>query len=1242
MVTDTSGRTDSDTVLITVLEQTTQKTDVSRITQPIVPDGSLSEWAGADTVTFAGSDNTATVSLTWDENNLYLGFDITDTNLQASGTDEGDSLHRDDSIEIYLDTVHDGGAAMQVDDYHFIINLNHALVDDQGTGSGKNYSWTSHINYAIDLDGTLNDDSDTDNGYVIEVAIPWSDIGGAPVTMDVIGLNLCVNNNDSTETQSVDWCNLASWAVPDGWGDATFMDDNTAPTVVSHSPTGTDVPVDSVITVTFSEEMDHPSTEDAFSTYPAIDGAFAWAGNTMTITPSSSLEYKRTYIATVGTGARSASAIHLKSAYTWQFTAEEMPDNSPTARAGSDQTVNMNTPVTFDGSASTDDYGIESYVWDFDNRNDIQIDATGITVLYTYTEPGAYNATLTVTDTSGQTDSDNVSITVLEQTTQKTDVSGITNPIIPDGSLSEWTGADTVTFAGSDNTATVSLTWDTNNLYFGFDITDTNLRAVGIDEGDSLHRDDSIEIYLDTSHDGGAAMQVDDYHFIINLNGALVDDQGTGSGKNYSWTSHINYAINIDGTLNDDSDTDNGYVIEVAIPWSDIGGAPVTGDIIGLDLAVNDRDGTEVQSFDWCNLASWAVPDGWGDATFMDDNRAPILDPIGNKSISEGYLLKFTIYASDPDGDSPIYSADNLPSGATFDPAARTFSWTPDHGQAGSYPVHFEVTDGYLTDTENITITVSNATTVHIRLEAEDADEINPSMEIASDPSAYNNSYIWVPDGGGWKGPGYARYILTITTPGDYKICGRVQAPTSENNSFLVRMDDDPDRTWTIPETAKWGWDAVNHWGSGNETDPEIDPAIFTLSAGEHVLTIKHRECGTKLDRLLITNDLAFVPHVQDTTLPVVDAGPNQIVNEDTVVYFDGSGSTDNIGIRSFSWDFDASDGIRIDATGVTVSHTYTEPGSYIVTLTVTDTFGNTDNDTCMVTVDAPYKQMASHFGVNDTSEISGTYVQVPVNIVDVTTGPIQTIKFDVLYNESILNLNSNDPKTLQPGTLTDAGWWFMLGSNNHSITLTTAWQSLAIPDGSTGSVVMLNFSVIGAPGTTSYMDISEIEFANTESELGTAPIGNGTFSVLRLGTISGTIAYSCNRTAIAGAVVNLAKNGSLISSTTTDVNGMYTFTDIEPGEYDVSVSNIHFWDNSTSVTVYIDQETVSDHVLLLRGDLNDNGEIADAADVNMMMQAFTRDIPGDRYFDLNENDKIADFGDVEMILLASIGELIL
>jgi hypothetical protein len=90
-------------------------------------------------------------------------------------------------------------------------------------------------------------------------------------------------------------------------------------------------------------------------------------------------------------------------------------------------------------------------------------------------------------------------------------------------------------------------------------------------------------------------------------------------------------------------------------------------------------------------------------------NRSPVLTAIGNKTVNEGALLNFTISATDPDGDTPIYSASNLPTGASFNTSTYTFSWTPTYSQAGSYPsVHFQVSDGSLTDSEDITITVNN------------------------------------------------------------------------------------------------------------------------------------------------------------------------------------------------------------------------------------------------------------------------------------------------------------------------------------------------------------------------------------------------------------------------------------------------------------------------------------------------------------------------------------------------------
>jgi hypothetical protein len=93
--------------------------------------------------------------------------------------------------------------------------------------------------------------------------------------------------------------------------------------------------------------------------------------------------------------------------------------------------------------------------------------------------------------------------------------------------------------------------------------------------------------------------------------------------------------------------------------------------------------------------------------TVVNMDRPPELGLIGDKFADEGQLINFIINAIDPDSNPLVYSASNLPPGSTFDPQTRAFSWTPSAAQRGIYPgIHFEVTDGELTDFEDITITV--------------------------------------------------------------------------------------------------------------------------------------------------------------------------------------------------------------------------------------------------------------------------------------------------------------------------------------------------------------------------------------------------------------------------------------------------------------------------------------------------------------------------------------------------------
>jgi len=86
----------------------------------------------------------------------------------------------------------------------------------------------------------------------------------------------------------------------------------------------------------------------------------------------------------------------------------------PTANAGQDQTVNEDTEVTFDASASTDENGIASYTWTFTDITPQTL--SGKNPTYTFATPGTYTITLKVSDSAGNTGTDTINITVLLDT----------------------------------------------------------------------------------------------------------------------------------------------------------------------------------------------------------------------------------------------------------------------------------------------------------------------------------------------------------------------------------------------------------------------------------------------------------------------------------------------------------------------------------------------------------------------------------------------------------------------------------------------------------------------------------------------------------------------------------------------------------------------------------------------------------------------------------------------------------
>ena len=93
-------------------------------------------------------------------------------------------------------------------------------------------------------------------------------------------------------------------------------------------------------------------------------------------------------------------------------------------------------------------------------------------------------------------------------------------------------------------------------------------------------------------------------------------------------------------------------------------------------------------------------------------------------------------------------------------------------------------------------------------------------------------------------------------------------------------------------------------------------------------------------------------PTEADQEAPGVEAGPDQTVALGETVTFDGSLSTDNMGIVSWQWSL-VYGGAPVSFGGEMALFTFEITGIYEVTLVVTDSAGNSAEDTFRVTVTA-------------------------------------------------------------------------------------------------------------------------------------------------------------------------------------------------------------------------------------------------------------------------------------------------
>lgn len=205
-------------------------------------------------------------------------------------------------------------------------------------------------------------------------------------------------------------------------------------------------------------------------------------------------------------------------------------------------------------------------------------------------------------------------------------------PPIFDGDPGELAAATAVRIARDDLSATFRMEWDCDALYVGAIVTDPSLFAVVEDPTRSrdhpdLYTTDSVEVLLDVSATFSDLPDADDRHAIVNIDGRVWDAAGAGSPWDADAVdmADLRRELILVGTVGD-ALPDEGWAIEIAIPWSELGvsACPEAGRVMGLDLAVNDQrdvDGTPAlhKTIDWAGLAIYANPDQWNCLRLIDE-----------------------------------------------------------------------------------------------------------------------------------------------------------------------------------------------------------------------------------------------------------------------------------------------------------------------------------------------------------------------------------------------------------------------------------------------------------------------------------------------------------------------------------------------------------------------------------------------------------------------------------------------
>jgi hypothetical protein len=211
---------------------------VPRASSAPVIDGRLDDatWSSAarterfvDTLSGAHADPEVRARLAWDDDALYVGFEVEDELLVAHGEGHDAHLWEEDAVELMIDPDGDGRSyvELQVSPTNLVFDT---WFDGRRTPQPFGHvRWSSQLRSAVSARGEPNDD-EADRGYVVEIAIPWSAFAsiGTPATRPASGdewrVALYVLDAREVGQMGVGWSPplIGDFHVPDRFGRLVF------------------------------------------------------------------------------------------------------------------------------------------------------------------------------------------------------------------------------------------------------------------------------------------------------------------------------------------------------------------------------------------------------------------------------------------------------------------------------------------------------------------------------------------------------------------------------------------------------------------------------------------------------------------------------------------------------------------------------------------------------------------------------------------------------------------------------------------------------------------------------------------------------------------------------------------------------------------------------------------------------------------------------------------------------------